>query len=448
MKKTKILILLNIAFIIGLSAQTIDVSKSILSAADTQFLKEMTRDVMESSRIYPEQKISDEFGSNNTGGVLIRPGGRNCYPAFWIRDYAMSLESGFVTNEEQKHMLFLTASKQCDQTWITKAGSMVPLGAIADHIRINDSNPIFYPGTYNYNKQGGKTWGMFPPYGDQYFFIHMAYFYVKNTSDKNILQEDVNGIKLIDRLEMAFKVPPTRQDGTLVYTTDEFRGVDFGFRDVIYITGDLCFPSILKFRASQEMAEMFEMTGNGNKAGIYSDIAKRLKYEIPKIFSDNRGMLLSSTGKSNHPDVWSTALAVYFGISEGDNLKKTCQFLVDSYKKGTLAYKGNIRHILTCDDFNDSTAWEISLAKKNTYQNGAYWGTPTGWVCYAIAKVDIDVARQLANEYVEELKENDYRKGDEFEAPYECFHPSGHKQNPVYLTSVTCPYAVFKQQVE
>jgi len=144
------------------------------------------------------------------------------------------------------------------------------------------------------------------------------------------------------------------------------QGVDFGFRDVIYITGKLCFPSILKFRASQEIAEMFEMSGNGNKAIIYRDIARRLKDEIPRTFSDNRGMLLASTGKSNQPDVWSTALAVYFGVLEGDNLDKTCQFLADSYKKGTLAYKGNMRHILTSDDFNDSTAWEISLAKKNT----------------------------------------------------------------------------------
>ncbi len=110
-----------------------------------------------------------------------------------------------------------------------------------------------------------------------------------------------------------------------------------------------------------------------------------------------------------------------------------------------MAYKGNIRHVITTDDFNDSTSWEISLATKNTYQNGAYWGTPTGWVCYAISMVDINVARQLASEYIEELKENDFRKGDQFEAPYECFHPNGHKQNPVYLTSVTCPYAAFKK---
>jgi len=139
---------------------------------------------------------------------------------------------------------------------------------------------------------------------------------------------------------------------------------------------------------------------------------------------------------------------VYFGIFFFFYLNKTCQFLASSYKKGYLAYNGNIRHILTCDDFNDSTSWEISLAKKNTYQNGAYWGTPTGWVCYAIAKADKDIARQLANEYIGDLRLNDYRKGDEFEAPYECFHPSGHKQNPVYLTSVTCPYAVFKRLVE
>lgn len=448
MKKIRVLILLNIVFITSLNAQTNNPSRSILSAAEIEFLKEMTKDVMESSRIYPGQKITEEFGSNNTGGVLIRPGGRSCYPAFWIRDYAMSLESGFVSKEEQEHMLYLTASKQCDQTWISNSGSMIPLGAIADHIRIDDSNPVFFPGTYDYKAQGGKTWGMFPPYGDQFLFIHMAWNYFKTTSDTNFLEEEINGIKLIDRLEMAFKVPPTRQDEVLVFTSDDFRGVDFGFRDVITITGDLCLPSVLKFRASQELAGLFEKIGRKDKADNYIELANRLKIEIPETFSDHRGMLKASTGKSSQPDVWSTSLAVYYGIFEGENLNKTCRLLSDSYKNGTLSYKGNIRHVLTTDDFDDSTSWENSLAAKNTYQNGAYWGTPTGWVCYAISKVDLNIARQLAKEYIEELRENDFRKGDEFEAPYECFHPNGHKQNPVYLTSVTCPYAAFKQLAE
>ncbi|MDP4283614.1 MAG: hypothetical protein Q8891_04280 [Bacteroidota bacterium] len=445
MKKVKFLILLNLVFVLTVSGQSKTRINNLLSESDLGYLKGLTKDVLESSRIYPKQKISPDFGVNNTGGILIRPGGRNSYPAFWIRDYAMSLECGFITRDEQKHMLQLTASTQCDQTWITKSGSMVPLGAIADHIRIDDSKPIFFPGTYDFTNQGGKTWGMFPPYCDQYFFIHMAYYYVKTTSFTNFLLNKINGVRLIDRLEMAYKVPPTQQGGVLVYTTDNFRGVDFGFRDAIYITGNLCFPSLLKYRASMELAELFDMIKYKNKAEGYRIISKRLKNEIPRVFSDNRGMLLASTGKSKQADVWSTALAIYFGVLEGEKMKKTAQFLSDAYKNGTLANRGNIRHILICDDFSDSTAWAISLAAKNNYQNGAYWGTPTGWVCYAMAKVDIQAAKQLAKEYIDDLRAGDYRKGPEFGAPWECYN-AGSTQNSVYLTTVSCPYIVFKQK--
>ena len=421
------------------------VAETLLSKDDFDFLEDLTKDVMDSSRVFPLQKISPDFGSNNTGGTLIRPGGRACYPAFWIRDYAMSLESGFVTKEEQKHMLELTASTQCDQTWITNSGSMVPTGAIADHIRIDDIKPIFFPGTYDYSSQGGTKWGMMPPYCDQFFFIHLAWYYVKSTSSLEILFDEINGIRLIDRLEMAYKVPPTLQGGVLVYTTDSFRGIDFGFRDVIYLTGSLSLPSLLKFKASRELAELFELIKQNERADFYNDIAKQLKNEIPKVFSDGRGMILASTGKSNQADVWSTSLAVYYGILEGENLRKTCLFLRDAYKNGTLSRRGSIRHVLTIDDFNESTAWEKSLSKKNSYQNGAYWGTPTGWVCDAIAQVDIASAKQLAKQYIDDIRASDFRKGTEFGAPFECYN-EGSAQNAVYLTTVSCPYVVFKRK--
>jgi len=422
-----------------------DSNKTLLSKLDMDYLETLTRDVMESSRIYPRQKISDDFGSNNTGIVLIRPGGRSSYPAYWIRDYAMSIESGFVTTEEQKQLLLLTAKTQCDQTWISNAGSMIPVGAIADHIRMDDSKPIFFPGTYDYHEQGGKTWGMTPPYCDQYFFIHMAYYYVTVTASAKFLLQQINGLPLIDRLEMAYKVPPTRQDSTAVYTTDDFRGVDFGFRDVITMTGELCFPSLLKYRASVELAELFELINRKDKAHFYTTIAASLKHAIPRIFYDGRGMLLASTGKSRQADVWSTAMAVYLGVLEGDQLTKTCQFLCRAYKGGWLSAKGNIRHVLTIDDYNDSTAWENSLVPKNRYQNGAYWGTATGWVCFAIAKADMNAAKQLAKEYIADLRGGDYRKGPEFGAPWECYNKDT-PQNAVYIASVSCPFIAFKKQ--
>ena len=435
-------LLFALLFFLDLNAQEIR-NERLLATEDFNYLRGLTKAVMDSARIYPGQIISKDFGPNTTGITLIRPGGRGTYPAFWIRDYAMSIETGFISTEEQKQMLLLTAATQCDQTWISASGSMIPVGAIPDHIRIDDSKPIFFPGTYNYSNQGGKTWGMTPPYCDQYYFIHMAYQYIVGSNASNFLLKEINGTRLIDRLEMAYKVPPTKLEGVLVNTTDDFRGIDFGFRDVINITGELCFPSLLKYQASLELAELFNRLRKNDKAKFYQNIAAKLKQQIPAVFADARGMLLASTGKGKQADVWSTSLAVYLGILEGDQQKKSCQFLREAYQKGSLASKGNIRHILTTDDFSSSTAWEFSLAQKNSYQNGAYWGTSTGWVCYAIAKVDIAAAKQLAKEYIDDLRAGDYRKGAEFGAPWECYN-SDKPQNAVYLATVSCPLIVFK----
>lgn len=417
---------------------------SIISKKDLSFLEDLTKAVMNSSRLHPGQVIDKTYGANNTGGTLIRPGGRLTYPSFWIRDYAMSLPTGWVTAEEQKHMLLLTASTQCDQTWITKGGSMVPYGAIADHIRIDNSIPVYFPGTYDVEEQGTEEFGRFPPYCDQFYFIAMAHYYVKSTGDLKMLSGDVNGTRLIDRLEIAFKVPPSKKDNHIVYTTDAYRGVDFGFRDAIAITGELSYPSILKHVAANELADIFEQLDEPAKAAYYRMIAADLKKAIPEVFLTAEGMLKASTGKSAQPDVWATALAVYLNVLENENAAKAGRVLADAYEKGTLAYKGSIRHVLKTDDFSNSTAWESAIVSVNQYQNGAYWGTPTGWVAYAIAQVNSSYASRLVKEYIDDLRKNDYRKGPAFSAPLECFYPPSYTRGPVYLTTVSCPYIVLK----
>ncbi len=418
---------------------------NLLSDSDFEYLKALTKDVVERSRIQPKQVISKEFGGNNSGGTLIKPGGNESYPAFWIRDYAMSIESGFITVQEQKHMLLLTASGQCDQTWISDGGSMIPVGAIPDHIRIDDSKPIYFPGTYDYKGQGNKKWGMMPPYCDQFFFIDMAFFYTQNGGSTQILKQKINGITLIDRLELAYKTPPTKQDGVIVYATEDFRGVDFGFRDVITITGELCMPSILKYKASLELAELFDLLKKKDKAEVYRNNARRLKEEIPQRFSDSRGMLLASTGKSKQADIWSTVMAVYYGIIEGDQVLNVSRTITEGYKKGLLAKSGNIRHIFIGEDFSEKSAWEKSLVRKGDYQNGGYWGTPTGWVCYVMAQTDLPAAKQLAKEYIDNLRAGDFRKGGDYGEPWECYNLEA-PQNAIYMTTVTSPYTVFKHE--
>ena len=419
--------------------------KDLLQTEDLAFLKQMVKDVMDSSRIYPNQIISDNFGPNQTGGILIRPGGRNSYPAFWIRDYAMSIQSGFVTQEEQKHMLLLTAKTQSDEFKFTKWGTFIPKGAVADHIRIDDGKPIYFPCTYSYENQGDKKWGMQPPFCDQFFFIQMAFHYVTSFSAFHSLNENINGIRLLDRLELAYQMPPTDSITGLIEVNNENRGVDFGFRDAIYITGKLCFASLLKYQASLQLAHLFQETGDEKKVLMYKNEAAKIKKSIIKTFKNKDGMLFASTETSAQADVWATSLAIHFDVLRGNNRLKAAKHLLRGYISGELSQNGNIRHILKSDDFNENSSWEKSLVPKDIYQNGAYWGTPVGWVCKAIAYVDQVAAQKLASEYIQDLREGDFRKGGDFGAPWECFNGNA-KQNPVYLTSVAVPFILFRDR--
>jgi hypothetical protein len=297
----------------------------------------------------------------------------------------------------------------------------------------------------DYEGQGGKKWGDLPCLDDAFFFIKMAGEYVKGSGDYSILDEVINGKTLLNRLEAALVMPPFHPETQLVYATEESRGIAFGFTDTTTHTGYLLVPSLLKYRAARQLAELCGETGLDEKATAYQAVADTLKIHIGQTFADSSGLLRSSTGKSSQPDIWGSSMAVYFGALERTPCQTVCIALVDCLEKGTIDWKGNIRHVPTNLDFSSGTSWEVSLAEKNTYQNGAYWNTPTGWVCYAVSRINQVLARDLALDYVKELRAGDFRKGPEFGSPWECIHPNGHRQNPVYMTSVTVPLAVFME---
>ncbi|MEE2725714.1 MAG: hypothetical protein VX792_01465 [Candidatus Latescibacterota bacterium] len=410
-----------------------------------QFAETLTADVLEASRVYPGQSVAG-YGPNATGGTLIRPGGRDCYPSYWIRDFAMSLECGLVSPAEMEHALLLTASRQQNIDWHTPSGSLVPRGAIADHITF-DGKPIFFPGSMDYDKQG-QPWGYYPSLDDHFFFVDIAWQLINQGNRLDILDAVIEGMTLLDRLDLAFAVPSADADTQLVYCDEEKRGVSFGFTDIVVHTGYLLFCSLLRFRAAKQLAQMHQLRGAQQQAQAYDAIAQTAATSIRSTFALENGLLKASTGKSAQVDVWGSAFAVYCGLWDREDGQRTCSALAHALSQGTIAWRGNIRHVPTDGDHSAESAWEQVVGQwpKNHYQNGAYWNTPTGWVCYSVAQVDQRAALQLATEYVDQLREDDFRQGAEFGAPYECIHPQGdHRQNPVYLTSMTCPLAAFKR---
>lgn len=419
--------------------------QGFLSSADKAFLETMTQAVLTESRVGPGVKIGGT-GPNTTGNTLIRPGGREDYPAFWIRDYAMSLEVGMITLEEQRHALFLTAKHQPDETITLATGSVLPPGSIPDHIGLGEV-PIFFPGVLDdYAKQGGTQWGHLPCMDDEFFFVHMAAEYARQSATTDFLAEQVRGKPLIQRLEEAYAMPPSRPENGIVSVTAEARGVNFGFFDTVVHTGDLFFASLLKFRAAGELAELLEQTGAKEQAAKYREAARLLQAALLDTFSLKDGWFRASTGMSGQVDVWGTAFAVYIAALPAAREQEACAALTRAVREGTISWKGMIRHVPTDRDFSPNSAWEKCYAKKNTYQNGAYWDTATGWVCYAVAKEDRALAQRLAREYLAELREGDFRHGAAFGSPWECVHPEGgHRQNPIYLASVTTPLAAFRR---
>jgi hypothetical protein len=77
------------------------------------------------------------------------------------------------------------------------------------------------------------------------------------------------------------------------------------------------------------------------------------------------------------------------------------------------------------------------------YQNGGYWGTPTGWVIAAIHRVDPRAAADMAREFVASLRKN--LRPDGTTQGWEWFNPdTGGASNPFYVATVALPYLSLK----
>jgi hypothetical protein len=104
-----------------------------------------------------------------------------------------------------------------------------------------------------------------------------------------------------------------------------------------------------------------------------------------------------------------------------------------------------VRHVPTDRDFSPATAWEHSIAAGNTYQNGAYWHTASGWLIESLWKEDRALAFQISADMMSHMRAQDFRKGPGYGAPWECYGRNGQaRQNAVYMASVALPYGILR----
>jgi hypothetical protein len=256
-------------------------------------------------------------------------------------------------------------------------------------------------------------------------------------------------LPVLDRLIKAFAAPASDEITGAATTGTQRHAVGFGFCDAVFMTGALLVPTLLRYQAARELTELCQAADRADLAAGFKQIADRIIAHLPAVFSPpgwSEGWLKGATGICGQADVWGTLLALHMKVLPGQRAEHARASVVQAVRDGTIEYRGAVRHLPTDQDAAPNTAWENSVAPHNTYQNGAYWHTPTGWLVAALRDQDQSLAEEVLKRYVQHLRAQDFRKGEKFGAPWECFGRNGAaQQNPVYMTSVTLPLAVLSR---
>ncbi|MBC2595912.1 hypothetical protein H5P28_16730 [Ruficoccus amylovorans] len=420
-------------------------ANDILDPVSMRFFADFTEASLEAARVRPGELGRPEAPANTVGFPLIRPGGRDCYPAVWTQDFAVTLATGFVTAQEMKNHLHLIALGQNGGFERRLAsGAVIPPYAIPDHV-LFDGKPVYFPGTYSSGEdQGGEPWGLLPPANNHYDFILIAWHLWRATGDTAFLGEEVGGVSVIDRLRLAFGVPRIDPDSGLVYTEASSRAVGFIFCDSIYMTGHLLFASLLRWRSAHQLAELESALGNEDEARRWRDSVAGVPAAIASHFEgDADGWLLAATEVGRQADVWGTIYALYLGVLDGKRAAAAHAAILQALERGTICHEGGVRHVPSDRDASANSAWERTHTPHNQYQNGAYWHSPSGWLIAVLMESEPAWARRIFREMITHFQREDFRKGEDFNAPWECFGKDGmFRKAPLFIGSVAIPYGV------
>lgn len=267
------------------------------------------------------------------------------------------------------------------------------------------------------------------PVGDSaQFVVLLAYEYFQRTSDRAFVKEN------IVRLKRAMDSMP-RSDLGLIWIDPEAAVVAYGFTDTVIKTGDELFCSLLYWETSRQLAEMAKAVGEDVMAEDFLARAALVEKNLASLWDEESGMYMAASLDCRQIDIWGNAYLVYIGFPDLPKRQRICRFLVEHYPQ--IVYAGQVRHL------QDGQYWQKTgrmdqgkPCPPDEYQNGAYWGTATGWVAYAIAQVDPALASKMLGDMT------DYYS--RFDA-YECVCKNGNQKFPGYAASIGNPLAAIRR---
>lgn len=362
-----LLLVLSLALIfpaVPIRAQAQEAATMTVSEAVTWLEQEAHRIIVASKR------------TMNDGTAAFPPQVGIGYEAFWLRDYAYTLEGAVDAYSD----------KELTDACRLFVRSMDANGAGVDCVKF-DGTPIYMPG---YGSMGD-----YPVADGSQFTVDVAWHTWRKTKDRPLLEE------IIEPLVKTMKAVPRSAENGLVHIKPgdgkTWDRCPYGFTDTIRKEGDVLFCSLLYVQAERQLADLLEALGRSGEANGWKADSERMAESIRNIFWDaGTGLFRAATHRCREHDVWGSAFAVFLGVADEAQAKRVAAYFKDHY--GELVQEGQLRHL------PGGVYWEQGC-ERDTYQNGGYWATPTGWFVYALNLADPALADRTVVDMVASFQE-------------------------------------------
>ena len=210
--------------------------------------------------------------------------------------------------------------------------------------------------------------------------------------------------------------------------------IGYGFQDGEYMSGDVLYSSILYWNATGILADLYAQAGPSFASQVTAlrAQAERVKHQISaELWSDKLGAFVAATQlESDRISVWGNAFAGVSGLANATQSAAIFAFFRD--READIFFEGQVRQT-PAPHF-----WDSTHTGHNTYQDGAYWGTPLDHVLTFIGQTDRAMACRLLHDSIASYRSHGI---NEWIGP---FYPASTSGARGYVASAAGSYGASK----
>ena len=346
------------------------------------------------------------------GVVCYSPaGGRDVYARFYLRDFAYIVES---------------------VPWLEKEEVLPGLAAFVDRI---DPETRAVPETLGIVELDPKyaCHGARVPVADSPMFLAKLFCrYAEHFGDLEYAE------KTYDQVADALKAVRRSPHGALVWIDPAAPYTSYGFQDTIAKSGEDLFCSILLFESLQKMAVLAKQLGRTLDAEVAAAEAENIRRALERLYSPEHGLYWAATHACHQIDVWGSIYGLACGAFLPNRIDSVRSRLWETRESWLFA--GQVRHLFEPELWDSVFFINPEYTSENSFQNGAYWATPTGWLAEIFERQEAGSGSDLLHTLTEEMRQNGI---------WECLRRiDGYRRVRDNLSSIVLPYASGRRLAE